>query len=252
VLDLADEWGYPWRVDQQQRTTCRVQPCSPTTHAFGVDDAPIDRRGRTVLCALAFLLALASSACTTTSGQPEATAVRGPTVAFESIDGPPESVFNRLVQQISDEADARQVAVVSRTEAAQYRVRSYVATQTRGKRSTIAWVWDVYDSEHNRALRITGEEPASFAGTGTWAAADDQVLRQVARNGMDRLIAFLAAPSEGPRPAAPAPSVAPGPRIAAGDDAAPGTAQIARTSAALAAGSGAAAVGGLAYLDAGR
>ena len=173
------------------------------------------------LCALAFGLALASSACTTTTGQPTAaTATRGPTVAFESIDGPPESVFHRLVQQISDEAEARQVAIVSRAETAQYRVRSYVATHTQGKRSTVAWVWDVYDSEQRRALRITGEEPASFAGTGTWAAADDQVLRRMARNGMDRLIAFLAAPVDAARPAAPAPAAAPLERVAAGEPAA--------------------------------
>jgi hypothetical protein len=211
-----------------------VQPFCPSTKAFGIDGAPVDRRRRMALCGLAFLLALASSACTTTGQPTAATATLGPTVAFESIDGPPESVFHRLVQQISAEADARQVAVVSRTEAAQYRVRSYVSTQTRGKRSSVAWVWDVYDADHNRALRITGEEPASFAGTGTWAVADDQVLRQVARNGMDRLIAFLAAPAAGPRPAAPARSGAPEQRIAAGDDFVPQP------------------VGGLAYLDAGR
>jgi hypothetical protein len=205
-----------------------VPSCGPTTKAPAGDHAPADRPGRLLSCAVVFVLALASSACTTT-GQPTAvSAVRGPTVAFESIDGPPESVFHRLVQQISDEADARQVAVVSRNDAAQYRVRSYVSTQTRGKRSTVAWVWDVYDADQHRALRITGEEPASFAGTGTWAAADDQVLRQMARNGMDRLIAFLAAPPEAPRPGAPAP--APATTIAAGD----------------------APVGGLAYLDAGR
>ncbi|MDQ2081554.1 hypothetical protein RA307_15315 [Xanthobacteraceae bacterium Astr-EGSB] len=168
----------------------------------------------------AIVLGLASSACTTT-GQPTATgSTRGPTVAFESIDGPPESVFHRLVQQISDEAVTRQVAIVSRTETAQYRVRSYVATQTQNKRSTVAWVWDVYDAEQRRTLRISGEEPASAAGTGTWAAADDQVLRRVASAGMDRLVAYLAAPSTETRPNAPAPAPAatPATTIAAGNN----------------------------------
>ena len=36
------------------------------------------------------------------------------TVAFESIDGPPETVFRRLVLQLNQEANARQISVVSR------------------------------------------------------------------------------------------------------------------------------------------
>lgn len=215
---------------------------APITSISNGDEAPVGRLSRTILsAAAAVILALGSSACTTT-GQPTAvSATRGPTVAFESIDGPPESVFNRLVQQISDEAEARQVAIVSRADAAQYRVKSYVATHTQGKRSTISWVWDVYDADQRRALRITGEEPASFAGTGTWAVADDQVLRRMARDGMDRLVAFLATPSGEPRPAGPAPTAKPLEQIASGED--PATA--ANTT-------GTARAEGLAYLDAGR
>ena len=40
--------------------------------------------------------------------------VKARTVAFESIDGPPETVFSNLVQQLNQEAQARQVSVVSR------------------------------------------------------------------------------------------------------------------------------------------
>lgn len=183
------------------------------------DEAPGRRRVRAVVGVLAaIVMAATGSACTTTGQPTAATAVRGPTIAFESIDGPPESVFHRFVQQLSDEADARQVAVVSRAEVAQYRVRSYVSAQTLGKRSSVAWVWDVYDADQHRALRISGEEPASFAGTGTWAVADDQVMQRVARAGMDRLVAFLAAPAVESRPAAPAPIAVPTPRIASASE----------------------------------
>lgn len=152
------------------------------------------------------VLALCAAGCTATDKTPIANSTpRGPTVAFESIDGPPESIFRKLVQNLSEEAEARQIAVVSREQPAQYRVRGYLAALVQGKHSTtIAWVWDVYDSNQRRALRITGEESASGAGHGTWAAADDQVLRRVAHNGMDRLVAFLASP--GTEPEAPPPS----------------------------------------------
>src|ERR1700744_4712292 len=64
---------------------------------------------------------------------------RSTTVAFESIDGPPESVFRKLVQVLGEEATSRQVTVVSREAAAQYRIRGYVAAHVQSKRVAIAW-----------------------------------------------------------------------------------------------------------------
>ncbi len=163
-------------------------------------------------------LGLGLAGCSTAPQVPAAYAsARGPTIAFESIDGPPESIFHKYVQDLSDEANARQMAIVSREAPAQFRVRGYLATLVEKRRTTvIAWVWDVYDIDQRRALRLTGEERTSGAGRGTWAAADDQLLRRIARNGMDQLAAFLAAPEAPPSPpAAPAPA---GPNVAANED----------------------------------
>ena len=119
------------------------------------------------------------------------------------------------MQDLGDEAIARQMAVVSRQGPAQYRVRGYLAALVEGKRRTtvISWVWDVYDADQQRAVRISGEEPASGSGRGTWAAADDGVLRRVATTSMDRLAAFLAAPDAQPAPPA-VPAAPPGPNVA--------------------------------------
>jgi hypothetical protein len=133
----------------------------------------------------------------------------GQTVAFESIDGPPETVFKTLVQQLNQEAQARQVSVVSREAAAQYRIRGYVAAHVQGKKTTISWVWDIYDTERQRAMRLTGEEVGT-SGRAAWNAADEQVLNRIARDGMSRLAAFLANPEITPSapPAQTPPNVA--------------------------------------------
>src|ERR1700739_4536924 len=71
----------------------------------------------------------------TTSGQPVLGAIGAPgqrTVAFESIDGPPEEVFGRLVAQLGEGASARRVAMVSRDARAQYRIRGYLAAHVQG------------------------------------------------------------------------------------------------------------------------
>jgi hypothetical protein len=117
-------------------------------------------------------------------------------VAFEQIDGPPEGVFRKLVHELAEEAQVRQVAVVSRERPAQFRVRGYIAAHVRGNRTTIAWVWDVYDADQKRALRIAGEEDAGRVGNDAWATTDEQMLRRISRASMDQLVAFLAAPPE--------------------------------------------------------
>lgn len=157
-------------------------------------------------------MALGCAACTQTASQSPApvSAARGPTVAFESIDGPPESVFSRMVQSLTTEAESRQMAVVSRATPAHYRVRVYTATIVTPKKSVVSWVWDVYDADQRRAFRLSGEEPVSGAGSNTWAAADEQVIRRISASGMDRLAGFLASPPPPrPTPAPPAPGAAP-------------------------------------------
>src|ERR1700742_1673589 len=84
----------------------------------------------------------------------------GATVAFESIDGPPPQVFDRMVGVLDSESKLRSLAIVSREGQASYRVRSYLAATVDHGQAAIAWTWDVYDANHQRALRLSGEEPA--------------------------------------------------------------------------------------------
>ena len=110
----------------------------------------------------------------------------GATVAFESIDGPPPPVFDRMVGVLDSESKLRNLPIVSREGTAAYRVRSYLSAQVVRGRTMIAWVWDVYDANQQRALRLSGEEPAGKAGRDAWAAADDMVLRKIAQAGLER------------------------------------------------------------------
>jgi hypothetical protein len=164
-------------------------------------------------------LALAAGGCANSPAPMASVATeRGATIAFESIDGPPVAVFQNLVTTLSAEAQARQVQVVSRTGNPAYRVRGYLAAIVVGGKSHISWVWDVYDADKRRVLRIAGEEAGGRPGSNAWGAADEQMVRRIARSSVDRLAAFLAAPSAPPavEPAQPG-----SPAMAAADAAAP-------------------------------
>jgi hypothetical protein len=125
-----------------------------------------------------------------------------PTVAFESIDGPPPQVFDRMVDVLDSESKLRNLSIVSREGSASYRVRSYLSAQVSGGRTLIAWVWDVYDSDQQRALRLRGEEPGDKAARDPWTAADDLVLRKIAQAGLSGLASMIngTAPVEAPQP----------------------------------------------------
>jgi len=142
----------------------------------------------------------------------------GPTVAFESIDGPPPQVFDRMVSVLDSESKLRNLSIVSREGGAAYRVRSYLSAQVVRGRTVIAWVWDVYDNNQQRALRLSGEEPAGKSGRDAWAAADDLVLRKIAQAGLSGLSVINGTPDAAP---SPAPDRRSGPAVASADVAGP-------------------------------
>ncbi len=150
-----------------------------------------------------------------------ATDAAGPTITFESIDGPPPQVFDRMVSVLDSETKLRSLAIVSRDAPAAYRVRSYLSAQVVHGRTVIAWVWDVYDRDQQRALRLSGEEPAGKSGRDAtrdpWAAADDLVLRKIAQAGLSGLTSMVnGTPADTPQPA-PVPAGKHGPAVASND-----------------------------------
>lgn len=159
---------------------------------------------------LAAACALALAGCNH-DGQPSVFAAqpRGATIAFESIDGPPPGQFQKLVQILNEEAQSRRLAVISRESPSAYRVRGYLAAKVAKGQTTIAWVWDVFDANERRALRITGEETAKGRPRDAWTAADDAMLQRIARSSMDQLAAFLTSPAVAPGAPAAAPAEAP-------------------------------------------
>ena len=178
---------------------------------------------RTAIAALLLAMACGLGGCAGGGGAVEAFAQAGSgaTVAFESIDGPPPQVFDRMVGVLGSESKLRSLSIVSRESQASYRVRSYLAAQVSRGRTTIAWVWDVYDRNQQRALRLSGEESAGKAGRDPWAAADDLVLRRIAQAGFSGLSAMIngTAPADAP-PAAPVPGLR-GPAVASADETSP-------------------------------
>lgn len=166
---------------------------------------------------LLVLLSLTAACTTNGSGPVATTASFGPTVAFESVDGPPPQVFDRLVRALETESAARSFTIVSREAQASYRVRSYLSAQVRRGKTTIAWVWDVYDRDQERAIRLSGEEPGGKGGRDAWATADEQLMRRIALAGLNGLNGLISGSGPAPETAPPA-APRSGPAIAQTDE----------------------------------
>jgi hypothetical protein len=183
---------------------------------------PLLRAGFAVLClAAACTLGGCASGGSATSGAfAMANDGGGQTVTFESVDGPPPGVFDRMVSVLDSETKLRNLSIVSRESPASYRVRSYLSAQVVRGRTVIAWVWDVYDRDQQRTLRLSGEEQAGKAGRDAtrdpWAAADDLVLRKIAQAGLSGLSGMINGTPAEP-PLAPAPAGKRGPAVANAD-----------------------------------
>ncbi|MCP3411592.1 hypothetical protein [Bradyrhizobium sp. CCGB01] len=147
------------------------------------------RAGSCLLAVMLLAAATALGGCGAANSYAMApSAGSGATVAFESIDGPPPQVFDRMVGVLDSESKLRSLSVVSREGSAAYRVRSYLSAQVVRGKTVIAWVWDVYDANQQRALRLSGEElTAAKGGRDPWSAADDLVLRKIAQAGFSGL-----------------------------------------------------------------
>jgi hypothetical protein len=127
-----------------------------------------------------------------------------------------------MVSVLDSESKLRNLSIVSREGGASYRIRTYLSAQVVRGRTMIAWVWDVYDNNQQRALRLSGEEPAGKAGRDAWAAADDLVLRKIAQAGLSGLSGMInGTPADVP-PAAPAPGRR-GPAVASAVQTEPGS-----------------------------
>ncbi len=113
----------------------------------------------------------------------------GASLAFASIDGPPDAVGARFMQRFTQSAQARDVALVP-SEAAQYRLRAYLTASPAQGATRLAYVLDVFDRQGRRVQRLT-DEAGVRPDSDPWEAVDERSLALFADRGAEEVAAFL-------------------------------------------------------------
>ena len=143
------------------------------------------------------LLSVFAAGCSSTNGTSTAPAgaVSAATVALKSVEGAPAEVAEQLMQAFDERARAHQVIIVSREGLPHYRIRGLFSARSERGRTTVAWVWDVYDSQNRRTHHIAGEEILGPGDRDPWASVDLEAVGRIAKGGVEPLVAFLVSPS---------------------------------------------------------
>ena len=92
-------------------------------------DAKAPAKGRCFGVVAVLMLGLAVSACVGSGQLANLSETPRPSIAFESIDGPPSAVVPRFVAMLKDEAAQHKITVGSPAEV-NYRLRGYLAGQS--------------------------------------------------------------------------------------------------------------------------
>lgn len=145
--------------------------------------------------ALGPVFALALAGCqenSQTASRPRVDAPGVP-VSVQSISGAPESVTTSFAGLLGEAAAERRMEIVPGNKPARFRVKGYLTAQpTEDGQTSLAFVWDVYDSTKQRAQRVQGESIGKRSGgSDPWSDIDQTVVAKAASDSMDAIAGFL-------------------------------------------------------------
>lgn len=132
-------------------------------------------------------------------------------VAFTApLEGAPEAVQARFVDQLAKEALSRKLRPVE-LAGARYFMRGYLSATTTETGTRFLYIWDVFDMNRMRIQRLEDEITVARRASDPWSLADDALLASLAAKSADDLADLIAQLPEAlaavpiPMPALPAP-----------------------------------------------
>ena len=132
------------------------------------------------------------------SASADATAALDPGIAartrlrFDPIVGATVDVATPLTERLAQRARARGIRLAGNTDPSTTHVlKGYFSTLTEGGRTTVIYVWDVYDPSGNRLHRINGQQKAPAGGGEGWAAVTPATMQAIADSTIDQLASWL-------------------------------------------------------------
>jgi hypothetical protein len=117
----------------------------------------------------------------------------GVPVAFDTIEGAPDAVLSKVSAEVSSQATARRIELVSGESQPRYRLKGYLtAYSTEDGETALAFVWDVFDASKKRAQRVSTTTIAKGQSSDPWEQIGEKQIANAASQSMNDVAAFLA------------------------------------------------------------
>ncbi len=102
-------------------------------------------------------------------------------ISFTPVIGAPVSAVQPLSRRLGTEARGRGLTILqSASGDSDHILKGYFSAFADGDKTTVAFVWDVLDSQGNRLYRISGQEVAQGTASDPWDVVQEATMETIA------------------------------------------------------------------------
>ncbi len=112
-------------------------------------------------------------------------------VTLISLEGAPDSVTAQFNIALMSEAKLRNILLASDKTHVRFKLKGYLSAYSVQRGTSLSWVWDMYDSQAQRAQRIDGSQIIKRTEADPWTAIDDATLKLAASIAMNDVANYL-------------------------------------------------------------
>jgi hypothetical protein len=112
-------------------------------------------------------------------------------VMLISLEGAPDVIIAQFNVALANEAKRRNIFLASDKAQARFKLKGYISAYNIQGGTSLSWVWDVYDSQAQRAQRLDGAQTIKRTEADPWAAIDEATLKLAASIAMNDVANYL-------------------------------------------------------------
>lgn len=113
-------------------------------------------------------------------------------VQLSPVVGAPESAVRLMSQRMAARSKERGIALVSpSTAGATHDLKGYFSAITEGGKTTVIYVWDIFDASGNRLHRIQGQESAPGTSPDGWSSVSASMMERIGSRTVDDFADWL-------------------------------------------------------------
>lgn len=119
-------------------------------------------------------------------------------ISLAPVIGAPSGAVRAMSQRISTRSAERGIAVLAPgASGATHDMKGYFSAITESGKTTVIYVWDIFDARGNRLHRIQGQESAPGTSPDGWSSVSSRMMETIGVRTVDEFAAWLESSKRG-------------------------------------------------------